>query len=203
LLDSLRDIVRVTSVPITVDVENGYSDDPQAVAELIADVAGAGAIGINLEDGTGTPEQLAAKIRAIRAHLGNASLFINARTDVYLRKMASGDAAIGMTTERLQMYGAAGADGGFVPLLADVDAAARIAAKVPLALNVMTVPALLSLTALHAAGVRRVSTRPFLFRVAYGAAQQAARAFLDGDPALLYASSLEGGTLNGLFSAPR
>jgi 2-methylisocitrate lyase-like PEP mutase family enzyme len=203
LLDSLRDIVRVTNVPITVDVENGYSDDPRAVADLVADVVDAGAVGINLEDGTGTPAQLAAKIRAIRARLDKAPLFINARTDVYLRKMAAGDAAVGMTIERLETYRAAGADGGFVPFLADVDAATRIAANVPLALNVMTMPALPSLTALHAAGVRRISTGPFLFRVAYGAAQQAAKAFLGGDPASLYASSLDGGTLNALFTAPR
>ena len=90
-----------------------------------------------------------------------------------------------------------------MPFLADVDAATRIAAKVPLALNVMTMPALPSLTALHAAGVRRISTGPFLFRVAYGAAQQAAKAFLGGDPSSLYASSLDGGTLNTLFAAPR
>ncbi len=203
LLDSLRDIVRVTNVPITVDMENGYSDDPQVVAELVADVVGAGAVGINLEDGTGTPAQLAAKIRAIRARLGNTPLFINARTDVYLRKLATGNAAIAMAIERLAQYRAAGADGGFVPLLADIDAAAAIAAKVPLALNVMAMPALPTLTALHKSGVRRISTGPSLFRVGYGAARQATKAFLGGDPASLYASSLDGGTLNGLFAAPR
>src|SRR5690606_3972881 len=50
LLGSLRDIVRVVSVPVTVDVEDGYSDDPRAVAELMRAVASAGAVGVNLED---------------------------------------------------------------------------------------------------------------------------------------------------------
>ena len=104
LLDSLRDVVRVTSVPVTADVEDGYGDDPESVASFIAEVAATGAVGINLEDGGAAPEQLAAKIRAIRARLSGTPLFINARTDVYLRGMATGDAAIAMTIERLRLY---------------------------------------------------------------------------------------------------
>ena len=202
LLDSLQGIVRVTSVPVTVDIEDGYSDDPGDVAALVVQIVAAGAVGINLEDGGAAPERLVAKIRAIRARLSGAGLFINARTDVYLHGLASGDAAVAMTIQRLAAYHDAGADGGFVPGLAQTDAAAAIAAAVPLALNVMTLPGLPPFAALHAAGVRRISTGPALFKVAYHAAQDAAHAFLGGDPEPLSRPSLDYAVLNGLF-APR
>lgn len=202
LLDSLRGIVRVTSVPVTVDIEDGYSDDPEQVAALVSDVVATGAVGINLEDGAASPDLLAAKIGAIRVHLAGTPLFINARTDVYLRGLATGDAAVATTIERLAMYADAGADGGFVPGLADTDAAASITAAMPLLLNVMTLPGLPPIAALHAAGVRRISTGPALFKVAFGAAHDAARAFLAGDPSQLFRSTLDYDALNGLF-APR
>lgn len=202
LIDSLRGIVRVASVPVTADVEDGYSDDAEAVAALVAEVLDAGAVGINLEDGAGPPEVLATKIRAIRTRLSGAPLFINARTDVYLQGLASGEAAIAMTIERLRLYAQAGADGGFVPGLADAAAAARIVADVPtLALNVMAMPGLPSIAALQAAGVSRVSCGPALFKLAYATAQEAARAFLGGDPAPMYRSTLDYAALNAMFAA--
>jgi 2-methylisocitrate lyase-like PEP mutase family enzyme len=51
-------------VPLSVDLESGYSANPDAVAQLIVSVTGAGAAGINLEDGVAAPELLAAKISA-------------------------------------------------------------------------------------------------------------------------------------------
>jgi 2-methylisocitrate lyase-like PEP mutase family enzyme len=200
LLDSLRDIVRVASIPVTADIEDGYSDDPRAVADLVAEIVAAGAVGINLEDGGGTPELLAAKIAAIRARLADKPLFVNARTDVYLRGLASGDAAVAETIARLILYRDAGADGGFVPGLADIDAAARISARVPLALNVMTLPALPPVKALHGAGVRRISTGPALFKIAFGNARDAAQAFLGGDMAPLHASAIDYEAINGMFA---
>src|SRR5580704_3673841 len=87
LIAATRDIARVIRVPLTVDIEAGYSDDPRAVARLVARVMAAGAVGVNIEDGAGSPDLLCTKIAAIResaAHLG-VELFINARTDIYLR----------------------------------------------------------------------------------------------------------------------
>ena len=201
LLDSLRAIVRVTSVPVSIGIEDGYSDDPDAVAALVAEVVAAGAVGINLEDGEGTPELLAAKIAAIRGRLAGSAVFINARTDVYLRGLAAGDAAVDETIARLALYGKASADGGFVPGLADVDAARAIAARVDVALNVMAIPGLPPIAALHAAGVRRISTGPALFKLAYGAANDAARAFLGGDQAPLHRPTLDYNAMNAMFAA--
>ena len=201
LLSNLRGMARVLSVPLTADIEDGYSDDPDAVAALAAEVAAAGAVGINIEDGAGAPERLAAKIRAIRARLGDTPLFVNARTDVYLRGLAGGEAAVAETITRLSLYRDAGADGGFVPGLASVDAAESIAGAVPLAINVMAVPGLPPLAALGEAGVVRASAGPGLFRAAFAAGDDAARAMLRGDFAPCVDSTLGYGALNAMFAA--
>src|SRR3546814_2747312 len=169
--------LRVVSVPVTVDIEDGYSDDPLAVADLARAIAEAGAVGVNIEDGGGAPALLVDKIRAIREPDGAAPLFVNARTDVYLRGMASGDEAVAMTVERLTAYRDAGADGGFVPGLASAEDAAKIVAAVPsLAINVMAMPGLASLDALAQAGVRRVSAGPEFVRHGFGTAAERAKA---------------------------
>src|SRR5882762_646240 len=87
LVAAARDIARVIRVPLSVDIEGGYSNDPVAVAELAARIIDAGAVGINVEDGAGPPELLCRKIEAVKqtAARSSANLFINARLDVYLR----------------------------------------------------------------------------------------------------------------------
>jgi 2-methylisocitrate lyase-like PEP mutase family enzyme len=200
LLSSLRGIARVVSIPLSADIEDGYGNDPEAVAGLVASVADAGAVGINIEDGAGTPDLLAAKIRAIRTRLGDAPLFINARTDVYLAGLAQGDAALAMTIERLRLYRDAGADGGFVPGLSDADDALRIAEAVPLAVNLMAMPGLPPVAALADAGIRRISLGPALFKTAYGHADRAARSFLGGDLAPSFEASLDYEGMNRIFA---
>lgn len=200
LLGSLRAMLRVVSVPVTVDLEDGYSDDPLAVADLARAIVEAGAVGVNIEDGAGAPALLVDKIRAIREPGGAAPLFVNARTDVYLRGLASGDDAVAMAIERLTAYRDAGADGGFVPGLASAEDAARIVAAVPgLAINVMAMPDLASLDALAQAGVRRISAGPAFFRHAYGTAEASVKAWLDGDFAPAFTNGLDYARMNALF----
>lgn len=200
LLDSVQGIVRVTSVPISVDIEDGYSDDPHDVAGLAAELAAMGVVGINLEDGAGEPALLAAKIRAIRERLGDTPLFVNARTDVYLRGLASGPAAVAQTIERLSRYREAGADGGFVPGLAALDDIGTISRAVPITLNLMAVPGLPPAAALRAAGIRRISTGPGLFKAAFAAGRQAAEACLRGEFEPIFASTLDYATMNRMFA---
>jgi 2-methylisocitrate lyase-like PEP mutase family enzyme len=59
LLQSVRGIARVSDLPLTVDIEDGYSDEPEQVASLVRELMDAGAVGINIEDGAGRPELLA------------------------------------------------------------------------------------------------------------------------------------------------
>jgi 2-methylisocitrate lyase-like PEP mutase family enzyme len=177
LLAAVRRILRVIAVPLTVDIEDGYSDDPTEVADLVVALYHAGACGINLEDGAGSPDLLVRKIAAIRKALNGSMIFINARTDVYLRGMASGDTAVNLTIDRLRAYQEAGADGAFVPGLWDVAATERIVKAVRLPLNLMTLPGPATIDALAAAGVRRFTLGPALFQAAYGLSRKLARAF--------------------------
>ncbi len=90
MLTAVRAIARVISVPLTVDAEGGYSADPAVAAENVLKIAEAGAVGINLEDGAASVDLTCAKIANIRKRVAAAGidLFINLRTDVYLRKLA-------------------------------------------------------------------------------------------------------------------
>ncbi|KRG68193.1 isocitrate lyase/PEP mutase family protein [Pseudoxanthomonas dokdonensis] len=207
LLHKVTEIVRVASVPVSIDMEDGYSDDAEDVAALVRQVAEAGAVGINIEDGGAVPSLLVAKIKTIRRVLGDTPLFINARTDVYLRGMASGAAAVTMTVERLQQYAAAGADGAFVPGISNIDEITAVASRCQLPLNVMTVPGLPPLAALQTAGVRRVSAGPGVFQHAFNTGLTMVRQFLGGNLAGGEGSnsqhpSLGYGEINALFARP-
>ncbi|GAB3025241.1 isocitrate lyase/PEP mutase family protein [Bowmanella dokdonensis] len=168
LLAAVGRIVRVARVPLTVDIEGGYSDDPARVAELARQLAHLGVAGINLEDGTGTVESLAEKIGAIRAAVAD-ELFINARTDVYLRGLAEGEAALVETIRRLQTYRQAGADGGFVPGLLDEAIVAQLVEAVAMPLNLMVTADSTLIARMAVLGIRRFSMGPGPFLQAYGA----------------------------------
>lgn len=185
LLERVRQILRVTTLPLTVDIENGYSDDPQQVAARVLRLADLGVVGINIEDGEGGVERLAAKIAAVRCALAGRPLFINARTDVYLRGMAEGTQAVALSVQRLQAYARAGADGGFVPGLQVLAEIAAVAAQVALPLNLMALPGLAPADLLRQAGVRRLSAGPALFLQAWAATEAATRALLQGGVPML------------------
>jgi 2-methylisocitrate lyase-like PEP mutase family enzyme len=202
LLHAVAGIARVVSVPLTVDVEGGYSDDPATVAATVLRVVQAGAAGINLEDGAGEPALLAAKIRAIREACAaqDADVFINARTDVYLRGLAAEDKRVDETLTRAALYRDAGTDGLFVPGLVDADAIRAIAASSGMPLNVMLRPQLQDLTALEGLGVRRISTGSALAESMYGRLAAQVEAFLRDDRTALPDPQAMGyGAVNGLF----
>jgi 2-methylisocitrate lyase-like PEP mutase family enzyme len=203
LIAATRDIVRAIGVPLSVDIEEGYSSDEHAVARLAAAILNAGAAGINIEDGTGSPDQLCRKIAAIRdsSSRSGGDLFVNARTDVCLRGIAVGDAAVDEVIDRAARYRAAGADGLFVPGLIDGKAMAAIAAAIhPMPLNVMAAPGLPSVDALQSAGVRRLSAGSAIAQAIWGRTSRLATAFLEGDVSELFAGAAEYGKMNALFA---
>jgi 2-methylisocitrate lyase-like PEP mutase family enzyme len=142
-------IARIIRVPLSMDVEGGYSSEPAAVGEAVAAVVDAGAVGINLEDGGGPPELLCAKVEhAKRAVSGRgADVFVNVRTDVYLRGLGPAEGRVAETLSRAARYRTAGADGLFVPGLMDPEEIRAVAAGTPLPLNVMASPGLPSCSA--------------------------------------------------------
>ncbi|MCU8038872.1 isocitrate lyase/PEP mutase family protein [Shewanella oncorhynchi] len=167
LLDVVNNILRLSRVPVTIDIESGYSQDPDEVATFVVQLAELGVAGINIEDGSASVAEMVAKIKAIRAHPRCQGLFINARTDVYLLGLASGEAAVVMTIDRLTQYQAAGADGGFIPGANQVETAKRLSAAVDMPLNFMLLNEQMDIGELFAAGVQRFSTGPASFLQAY------------------------------------
>lgn len=182
-VDAAARMARVLDVPLSVDIENGYSDEPAEVASLVLHLASLGIAGINLEDGPDDPALLAAKIVAVRAALtaADVDLFINARCDVFLAGLVDADKRAGETIARGRRYAAAGADGLFVPAVSDTADIREIATNVPLPLNVMAWPDLPSAQDLAALGVKRLSAGSAIPQMVWDVAEHAAKAFLAGD----------------------
>lgn len=202
LIATVREIVRGVSLPLTVDIEGGYADDAEGVGETVARIIGAGGIGINIEDGRDAPELLCAKIGAARAAAEKAgvALFINARTDVYLKNLAQGEAALAEAVRRGKLYRDAGADGFFLPGPVDTALFAAVVKEVGLPLNVMSRKGVAPLAELKAAGVRRLSAATAIGRAALHAARAAAAAFLaDGDSDALATAAGPSFDYNTLF----
>lgn len=200
LFAAAAEIARVVRVPLSMDVEGGYSDEPDTVANHVVRLAELGVVGINLEDGAADPQLLAAKIARIKRALGARGLdvYINARTDVYLRGLAPPERRVEAVLERAALYRDAGADGLFVPGLTEAVAIRAIASGTPLPLNVMLRPALPPLTELEALGVRRLSAGSDLAEAVFAHVGALAGAFLrDGRAGEAPRASY--GEINALF----
>jgi len=184
-IDNLRRIVGVTDLPVTVDLESGYGDASEAVAETIALAIDAGAVGCNLEDSFPANGKLretvdqADRIRRARqtADAANIHFFINARTDIFFQRPPDqhDDAMVVDAIERARAYAEAGADGLFAPGLADITLIARLAEASPLPLNIMVVDASPPARVLAEHGVARVSHGPRPYLMAMKALEESAR----------------------------
>jgi 2-methylisocitrate lyase-like PEP mutase family enzyme len=155
-------------VPVTVDIEGGFSERPEEVAALAAELASYGIAGIDIEDGRSggvlaRPEQASSLIEAIKA--AAPELFVNARTNTFWLPGHEDQ-----TLERVRAYTGAGADGIFVPGAAAPDDIRAIVQATPLPVNVLFQPDGIPLGGLAELGVRRVSYGSLLYRVALHAA---------------------------------
>jgi 2-methylisocitrate lyase-like PEP mutase family enzyme/uncharacterized protein (DUF427 family) len=170
----LAEALRPLGCYISMDIEDGYADDPDQVADYVARLP---VDGINVEDSTAEtlidPRQHAAKVYAIKQR--SPVLFVNARIDTY---WLGQDATVAATLDRAAQYVEAGADGIFVPGATEPDVLRELTAAIPLPVNVLAIPGR-SLADLAALGVRRVSTGSLPYRAAIHAAAQAAVAVRD------------------------
>ena len=168
LLATVRAIVRVVSIPVTADIEAAYASDSAAAAAFAARVMDVGAVGVNIEDGNASPDLLCGKIDALRetAAKKDIDLWINARIDVYLRRLAKGDAAFAESVSRAKRYADAGANSIFVPGVADKALIGKLVSSIALPLNVLAWPGLPDAPALKSLGVRRLSAGSGLAKAA-------------------------------------
>jgi 2-methylisocitrate lyase-like PEP mutase family enzyme len=166
-VENLARIARATELPVTIDLESGYGNRPDAVGRSIEKVIDAGAVGCNLEDADPSSHevrQIAAQVERIR-HARKAadgkklSFFINLRTDVFLwtKPETHDETMLSGVIERAKAYAEAGADGLFAPGLIDPKLIGRLVKASPLPVNVMVSAGTPALAELASLGVARVS----------------------------------------------
>lgn len=177
LLYVVQRISSNVQVPLTVDMERGYAMDEKRLTDNIQRLIDAHVVGINIEDTQGEAIYLK-KLYTIRDYLekSNQKLFVNARTDGFLKKL---DKPLKLTIRRAEMYRDAGADGLFVTGLSDLALIKEIAASIPLPLNVIGNSKLLSIGDLTDCGVKRVSMAGTLYKVVYGYLGKLAKEIMD------------------------
>ena len=184
-LANAKRIVEAVELPVTVDFEGAYSDDPAEGARNIARIAETGAVGCNFEDQVVGGEGLhpipvhAARIAAARQAVG-PDFFINCRTDLFLKapQETHDEAMLDEAIARVRAYAEAGASGFFVPMLGDLGFLRRLCSESPVPVNFMTYPDCPSNADVAATGVARISHGPFPYMALMKQFEEAARAAL-------------------------
>jgi len=182
LVAHVAQLSRATALPLNVDSERCFPDDPGGVAETVALLADAGAAGCSIEDWNPVAERIedvevaAARVAdaAEAAHALDEPLVLTARCENHL----NGVDDLGDTISRLLAYLDAGADVVYAPGLRELDRIAAVVDAVDAPVNVLALPGAPSTRELESVGVRRVSTGSLLASVAYAA-------FVDGADELL------------------
>ena len=177
-------IVEATNLPVSADLENGYVDSPEEVAETIGLALAAGLAGCSIEDFTGRADDpiydldlAAARIEAAAeaAHRGEVRLVLTARAENHLH----GRDDLADTITRLQAFQSAGADVLYAPGLHTADAIRQVVTSVDRPVNVLALPGGPTVAELEALGVRRISIGGGFAYAALGAVVDAARELLD------------------------
>jgi 2-methylisocitrate lyase-like PEP mutase family enzyme len=209
MAEATERIARAVSVPVTADVETGYGDSPEAVAETARAVIRAGAVGLNLEEAADpTPPGYAStgvgddspllelddqleRIRAVVQAAGREAavpLVVNARTDVYWREVGDLEWRFGEAVLRANAFLEAGADCVFVPGVKDPHTIGALAREISGPLNVLAGPRVPSIAELAGLGVRRVSVGSGPARAVMGLLRGIGQELLEGG---VYASITE------------
>ena len=173
-LENIQRIAVSVDLPVTLDFEGGYASDSDGLRANIARVIEAGAVGINFEDqvvggdGLYSVEEQSKRIAAVRDAADKASvpLFINARTDVFLKTLPSAATAeqLQEVLKRADAYAAAGASGLFAPGLRDAAMIKELCDASPLPVNIMVMPDTPSNKEMASLGVARISYGPGPYR---------------------------------------
>lgn len=176
-------VVHATSLPVSADLENGFGDDLQAVAETVSAALAVGLAGCSIEDFTGREddpiyelEHAVARIGAAAsaAHGGGRRLVLTARAENHLH----GRADLADTIVRLQRYAEAGADVVYAPGLTRAADISAVVSSVDRPVNVLALAAAPTVAELAELGVARISVGGAFAFAAYGALEAAAREFL-------------------------
>lgn len=161
-LGVIKTIVENVKIPVSADIEAGYSEDTNKIIENVLRTADVGAAGINIEDSlkksNGLREisehcNLLEKIRIALDHNGYKDFYVNARTDTYFQMQNP----FTETIERAKAYVESGASGIFVPGIKESNEIKEISMSVNAPLNILSLPGLTNCNKLEELGVRRFS----------------------------------------------
>ncbi|MGE5540542.1 MAG: isocitrate lyase/PEP mutase family protein [Gemmatimonas sp.] len=178
-------IVRAVRVPVTADIEAGYADSLDQLAQHIDDIIRAGAVGINLEDGTAdhdnpirSVDDAAARIRTARerANAAGIPLVINARVDVYQKHVGEETTRFAETVRRAKAYLAAGADCVFPIGLSDPNTIGELVAAIKAPVNIVGKSGMPPAATFEKLGVARISTASGPSLAVFGAIRNIGRA---------------------------
>ena len=176
LVTHVAALTAAVRVPVSVDAERGYADDPAGVAETVRMLADAGASGVSIEDsdpGTAqiTPVEVAAeRVAAAASVCRRYGMVLTGRAENHLYGIND----LHDTIVRLTAYRDAGAACVYAPGLTDLRDIARVVEAVGVAVNVLALRDGPTVSQLADVGVRRVSTGGGLAWAAYGALVDAA-----------------------------
>ncbi|MGB7303536.1 MAG: isocitrate lyase/phosphoenolpyruvate mutase family protein [Burkholderiaceae bacterium] len=195
MMAHIAQVVGATRLPVSADLENGWADAPDAVAETITLAVGTGLAGGSIEDATGQPDQpiydhglaterIAAAAEAVR-NLPE-KFVLCARAENFL----CGNPDLTDTIKRLQAYQEAGADVLYAPGLRTIDDVRSVINSVDRPVNVIASPRF-SVAELASVGAARISLGSAMARTAYGAMIQAA-ADIQGDGAFTFIKNAPG-----------
>lgn len=206
VLESASRILKRITVPLSVDIETGYSHDVKDIVDNVRQLIQLGAVGINIEDGVTKPSaslsdrakqcELIGAIAELKQEMG-IPFVINARTDTYWLAIGSPETRLDSTLERASAYAGAGADCIFVPGKLERDAIQALASD--FTLNVIALPDGLSMAELEALGVARLSLGSSPARAALGLTQVIANELRMGKFATMYQNALDYDSTNALF----
>ncbi|VAX00389.1 Probable carboxyvinyl-carboxyphosphonate phosphorylmutase [hydrothermal vent metagenome] len=165
----VKRIIANTKLPLTVDLESGYSRKPSEIIAHIKKLVDLGVVGINIEDSIVNKERtllntqkFAKTISTIKEKLknDNIDIFLNVRTDIFLLGQSN---PVDETIKRIQYFEKAGADGIFIPCIEKENDIKMITGSSKLPINVMCMPNLPNFDKLKQLGVKRISMGNFLF----------------------------------------
>ena len=201
-------VAAATDLPVSIDLENGFGDTPEIVAETIRLAAATGAVGGSIEDATGRADDplyeralAVERIKAAAEVVRNLSFpfMLTARAENYL----VGKPDLKATIERLQMYQEAGADVLYAPGLTSKDDIATLISSVDRPVNVLMGLKGVKLTVddVSALGAKRISVGSGLARCALGAFLRAARDIREHGSFAFADEAVDYRTINSLFAS--
>jgi 2-methylisocitrate lyase-like PEP mutase family enzyme len=210
-LSMVRRMTRSLRIPVSADIEAGYLSTRRNIGDVVRSVIDSGAVGLNLEDGTGDGARplfpvsvMVERIRGMRRTADEAGIPIclNLRTDVYLVEEMDSEQSFRLAVERGNAYREAGADCIFVPDVGDLDKnTIRLLVKeIKSPLNIIAGDNTPTIAELQDLGVSRLSTGPRPMRACLSLLRKMAGEWLvDGSYSLMNQSTLTYSEVNSWF----